>query len=467
MKVKNEVLETIDRCFGEFYAAHKNPGLQFAVTYRGEVIHAGALGSRTLHPELPMTRSSISRIASMTKSFATAATLRLRDAGLVDIDTRLSDIVPHLSLAEPFLSCSLRDLMAMRLDLPVDDPWADRLLGASNQELDQFFATPLIRAGRGCDECTYSNLSYLLLGRVIAHLSKSPAMEYITDEILTPLTLKDTVWNPSLEQSKRAAIGYRVDCEPHQSDHAFTCRSDGVVFGGLWSTVDDLAVWLEFLRADPDSPPAWNSVLSIASRRELSGRYSRYPVPSITSLITREPLYLRADYGFGLARSTVGGEEYIAHSGGIPGYGSHMRVHSSTGFGVVALGNGTYCQASVPCTAALHYLVNTLKEDSGQSSGIVREIGVRLAEFIRSGASAHDGELFSYNFWLDNLHEHLQREIHQRLRELGQDLRVQSIVSVSGYQGEIVFAGSSGVRKVEFRLAPHLPARVQAITWLG
>lgn len=467
MKVRHEVLQAIDLCFGEFYAAHKNPGLQFAVTYRGEVVHAGSFGSRTLNPELPMARSSISRIASMTKSFATVATLRLRDAGIVDIDTKLSDIVPHLSFSEPFLSCSLRDLMAMRLDLPVDDPWADRLLGATNQELDPFFAAPLIRTGRGADECAYSNLSYLLLGRVIAHLSKRPAMEYITDEILTPLNLKDTVWNPSLEQSTRAAIGYRVDCEPHQSDHSFTCRSDGVVFGGLWSTVDDLAVWLEFLRADPASPPAWNSVLSMASRRELSGRYSRYPANSITSLITREPLHLRADYGFGLARSTVGGEEYIALSGGIPGYGSHMRVHSSTGFGLVALGNGTYCQASVPCTAALHYLVNTLQEDSGQSSGIVQEIGLRLAEFVRSGALAHDEELFSYNFWLDNLPENLKCETHDRLQELGNDIRVESIVTVSGYHGEIVFAGSSGVRKVEFRLAPHLPARVQAISWLG
>jgi|GEM_PF-2848360 len=469
MNVNQETLGAIDRCFVEFFSARKNPGLQFAISYRGEIVHAGSLGSRSLHPNLPMIRGTISRIASMTKSFATAAILRLRDAGLVELDARVSQIISSLALAEPFASCSLRDLMAMRLDLPDDDPWADRLLGATNEEIEPFFAMPLIRAGLGATECAYSNLSYLLLGRIIAHVSARPAMEYITEEIVRPLNLRNTIWNPSDEHKDHIATGYRVDCDPPQAESYFTCRSDGAVFGGLWSNVSDLATWLEFLRAAPGSPIAWDSVLPRASRRELWGCYSNYPAKTMSSLITGQPLNGKADYGFGLVRSIIGGVEYLSHSGGIPGYGSHMRVHTATGFGVIALGNGTYCEAALPCTSALHYLVTTLDEDLRRIPEVVHEIGMRVADFILSGASSHDDQLFSYNFWIDNLAGDFTRQVNNTLCELGalgEDVRVGAILSTSGYRGEIEFLGQRGTKKLEFRLAPHLPARVQALAWL-
>jgi CubicO group peptidase (beta-lactamase class C family) len=402
----------------------------------------------------------------MTKSFATAALLRLRDTGVVDLDSKLSDIAPHLPLADLFAYASLRDLIAMRLDLTVDDPWADRLLGASNEQLDPFFAMPLIQAGLGTSQCAYSNLSYLLLGRIIAHVSKRPAMDYITDEIIKPLNLQDTMWNPSDECEQRIAFGYRVDCNPRLTDSYFACCSDGAVFAGLWSTVDDLAIWLEFLRAAPGNSTAWDLVLSRASRHELFGSYSHYPVEPMTSLITGQPLCIKADYGFGLVRSRLDGAEYISHSGGIPGYGSHMRVHISSGFGVIALGNGTYCKAALPCTSALHYLVTSLDADLPQIAKRVRDVGARVAEFICDGAVDSEDHLFSYNFWLDNLKENFKREADERLCELGDTIRVEAIRSFSGCQGEIVFAGSKGTKKLEFRLAPHLPARVQSITWV-
>jgi CubicO group peptidase (beta-lactamase class C family) len=117
IEIQSDVLQTIDRCFSEFHNASKNPGMQYAISYRGRVIHAGSLGNRSLNPALPMERDSLSRIASMTKSFATAAMLRLRDKGLVDIDAPIPSILPRLTLAEPFAGASLRSLMARKFYL--------------------------------------------------------------------------------------------------------------------------------------------------------------------------------------------------------------------------------------------------------------------------------------------------------------------------------------------------------------
>lgn len=87
----------------------------------------------------------------------------------------------------------------MKLDLPVDDPWADRLLDAQDHEHEVYFAKPMLQAGVGSSTCSYSNLSYILLGRIIREISGRSAMEYISAEILRPLGLRDTVWNISKE----------------------------------------------------------------------------------------------------------------------------------------------------------------------------------------------------------------------------------------------------------------------------
>jgi CubicO group peptidase (beta-lactamase class C family) len=183
-----------------------------------------------------MARDSILRIISMTKSFATAGVLRLRDRGIVDIDAPLSSLAPKIKLAEPFASASLRRLMAMRLDLPVDDPWADRLLGDTDADHEKFFAMPMVRAGVGASTCSYSNLSYILLGRIMREVSGQPAMDYISHEILRPLGLRDTIWNVTDEQRDRVARGYRVDIEP-------LMEQPSVVFGAPSMT----------------SPSGWNS----------------------------------------------------------------------------------------------------------------------------------------------------------------------------------------------------------------
>lgn len=464
MHITPEILKEIDSCFAHYFETQRSPGLQYALTYKGAVLHHAALGYRQRDPDRPMERS-ISRIASMTKSFATAATLRLRDAGIIDIDAPLSSIIPHLKLSEPFASASLRNLMAMRLDLPVDDPWADRLLDASNQELDPHFNAPLLRTGLGPTQCSYSNLSYLLLGRIISHASRRPAMEYISEEILLPLGLHDTVWNLSQEQEQRAALGYRNDCDPPHIEKHFVCRSDGVVFGGLWSTTEDLARWLEFLRADAHGPAQWDSVLRKESRQELWGRYSSYPVPKESCLITKQPLHRKADYGFGIAVSTLAGTTYLAHSGGIPGYGSHMRVHTATGFGAVVLANGTYFPAALPATSALHYLISSLDADVRRLTSVVIEVGTLVADFVLSGETTEAAQLFAHNFWHDNIAAKFHAETRRQLGEVGEDAHATAVNYISGYQGEIVFTGSRGTRKLEFQLAPHLPLRVQSLTW--
>ena len=466
MSITPETVKTVHTCFENFFEAQKAPGLVYAITHNGSVVHSACFGAQRVAPHELMTSASISRIASMTKSFAAVAALKLRDAGLLDLNAPISSISRSLNLCEPLASASLSDLMAMKLDLVTDDPWADRLLGATNEEIDPHFSKPLLRAGLGSSRCAYSNLSYFLLGRIIAIVSGRPLIDYISREITSPLGMHDTVWNPPEQLSSRMAMGYRADSSPPADEERYTCRSDAAAFGGLWSTVSDLAVWLEFLRAGDGAPAEWESVLCTASRRQLSLPYASYDSRPFESAITGHPFDTSASYGFGVVRGTLAGMETLSHSGGIPGYGSHMRVEVRSGYGVVALGNCTYCPVWTPCADSLLHVVSSLGHGQIVDAGLVVAIGRRLSDYILSGAATAPHELFSYNFWPDNPAQSLATSLRAVLAQLGDGIHVTRITCRSGYQGEISFAGALSERKIVFQLAPHAPARIQHVAWM-
>ena len=66
------------------------------------------------------------------------------------------------------------------------------------------------------------------------------------------------------------------------------------------------------------------------------------------------PVFDVSGYGFGVfVHDDLVIGQVVGHSGGYPGFGSHMRWHPASGIGVIALGNRTYAPMVRPCTDAL------------------------------------------------------------------------------------------------------------------
>ena len=275
------------------------------------------------------------RIASMTKCFAAAAALRLRDEGKLRIDACVAEYVPELRLAGAWERVTLRHLLGMRSGLPAtDDPWADRKLG----EADSFLNAELFQQAQFSDDAgedyQYSNLGYMLVGRVISNVAGVSALEYIAEEILRPLGMNDTGWNFS---AGRGVDGYRRSGDGFRAETAFRVESDLAVFAGLCSTLRDLAKWVGFFTdahgARSQRKSEFDEVLAASSRREME-----------RCLVVMQPLAsvdgaaMPTGYGYGLRASFIGEEWFIGHSGGLPGYGSHMSWSPTRGIGVIALG---------------------------------------------------------------------------------------------------------------------------------
>ena len=342
-------LTRVDELVDAFVAAEPVPGVAYGVVIGGELVHARGIGTATVGADVTPDADTVFRIASMTKSFTAATVLLLRDEGRLHLDDPAAMHVPELQGQRPPVAgapaITLRRLLSMSAGFPGDDPWGDRMQDLDHDGFSEFLEGGQSFAFMPGTAFEYSNLGYAILGRVITNVTGQEYRDVVRSQVLEPLDMTSTGYEAAEFPAGRLATGYvrRDDAfveEPFAGYGAFGAM------GGLFSTVRDLAGWVDgFARAyaprGDDAHP-----LSRASRLEMQ-QVHRMMEPELTwTSIAELPTAVTMGYGFGtFVRSDLELGTVVAHSGGYPGFGSHMRWHPASGVGVVVLGNRTYFPA--------------------------------------------------------------------------------------------------------------------------
>ena len=131
----------IDRLFTAFAAASRVPGIAYAVLIDGQIAHVGTSGVTDVVAKTPVTPDTVFRIASMTKSFTALSILKLRDEGKLSLEDPAERYVPELAgLAYPTADSpriTIRHLLSHAEGFPEDNPWGDRQLAATDDEMGQ------------------------------------------------------------------------------------------------------------------------------------------------------------------------------------------------------------------------------------------------------------------------------------------------------------------------------------------
>lgn len=470
--------EAVDALAREVAAGIAAPALVHGVIHGGSLVHVGAVGALD-DGAVPDDRT-LFRIASMTKSFTAAAVLLLRDRRVLSLDLAVEEVLPGTTAwsgrRRDEQPVTVRDLLSMGSGLATDDAWADRHLDLTSAEMLEVIADGRsARANGGGFE--YSNLGYGLLGEIVRALTGHRVQEVITHELLGPLGMRDTVWQPdALAVSRRIARPHRnVDGRAEPEGHE--PPGDGALapMGGLWSTVADLARWVAFLldahpaRDDDDHGP-----ISRATRREMQRGHRAVglvPVPGHGNPLRRAA---RA-YGYGLQQDDderLG--RVVDHSGGLPGYGSNMRWIPARDLGIVALANVTYApmrELTYRQLDALHAegVLPPLR-DAGDAS--IHACAARLADLLlawsRGEGSSEPGHaqemLFADNVVADDPIDHRRQAMRAIATQHGA-LSIGSFTASTLAAGVLrLFAADGTTIEVRVELAPFGDARVQRYT---
>ena len=179
--------------------AAETPSLRVALFDRGQIVWSHDLGDV----------AGQYRIGSITKTFTEVLVLRMRDAGLIDLNDQLGE---HLD-DTPYADASIRDLLAHRSGMTAEPagPWWERSPGISWDRLSAANATD-VRIFDPGSRYHYSNLGYGLLGQLVTRLKGRPWFDVLHDELLDPLGLDETTYLPT----DSAAVG--TSRNPHTGE---------------------------------------------------------------------------------------------------------------------------------------------------------------------------------------------------------------------------------------------------------
>lgn len=457
----------IERYLAGRMASDHLPGLAFGIVIDGELAYGKGLGVRDVSSNAPADLDTAFRIASMTKSFTALSILKLRDEGRLSLEDPVAKHVKELAgLAYPTRDSApltIRQLLTHSEGFPEDNPWGDRQLAIGDEVFARWLSAGIPFSTAPGTAFEYSNYGFAILGQVVARASGLRYRDYVEQKILRPLGMTSTRWEPSSVPADHLAKGYQWKDgawteEPALADGAFGAM------GGLITTGRDLARYIAFLlsawppRDDPDSGPVRRSSLR---EMQQSGRFQGL---AATRATPEGPTRVTATtYGYGIAFSQeCDWRLIVAHSGGLPGFGSMMRMLPEQGVGVFVMANRTYAPTGGMAREAIEILRGTgaLVPRELPASATLLSMREHIASLLDRWDDGEARALAADNFFLDRPLTERRDEI-ARLRERHGHCRAGDLRPENWLRGGFRAGCDRGWIDVDFTLAPTQPPRLQ------
>lgn len=458
------IFAEIDKAVEAFAQQEHIPGIAAGIVQDGKLVHTADVGLADIESVRPVTATTRFRIASMTKNMTCLAILTLRDRGLLRLDAPLSDYVPQFASVAPATLDSgpvtLRHLMTHTAGFVTDDPWGDRVLGMTSGELDALIATGTLFARPSGIAFEYSNLGYALLGRVLTNVSGEPYQAFIHRTFLEPLGMDRTTFDAITAQQEDFAWGHRLD-EGKWSRERIEPDGEVGAMGGLVTTVSDYARWVAFLlRAWPPRDELERGPARRATIREMALWHAPTFVPEAAPGRDPSP----TAYGYGLMRSIDNKLGWrLHHSGGLPGYGSHVLMLPERGWGVYAFGNRTYApmaRLTLNLAEMLHEAMPAA-EPAKPSAPLARAVDA-FVEAYAAGRIEAGAPVFAVNFLLDMPARLRDLELAMLKIRLGEG-QLQSIDPVHALAGRFTMVCARGRLHGTITLSPDAVPGIQKL----
>jgi CubicO group peptidase (beta-lactamase class C family) len=285
----------------------------------GTVTGAGAAG-----PAAGSSRSTTTtqyRIGSITKTITAVLVMQLRDAGELDLADSAAEHLPELT-GTYHGDRSLRSLLSHSSGIASEPagPWWERSPGGSFSDLVRKLPDVPPAHAPG-STYHYSNVAYALLGEVVARRRGQPWLAQVEERVLQPLGMTRTTYLPQAP----ATTGYSVHhfAGTVHEEPAYDAAAMAPA-GQLWSTVEDLGAYADFLIS------GHRDVLDRSSLEEMA-------TPQSGSLAGAA----QGGYGLGLRLVPGGSGSLWGHSGSMPGFLAGIFVDPTRRTGAVVLANAT------------------------------------------------------------------------------------------------------------------------------
>lgn len=326
------------------------PGGQIVVVGRDGVLAERCWGSADLAGGVAVRPDHRFEIGSISKVVTAIVVHQLVDEGLLDLDRPVTEVLPWLDLGRPAAVITPRHLLSHT---------AGFVLGADHvpDEVAQVWGMrELARAGEPGEAFHYSNLGFMVLGRLASHVTGRAFGDLVRERVLEPLGMGGA--RPDIRDDDRPSMA--VGHWPLRDDRPWvpgdplvpaTWFEISSADGNVVSTARELGELARFLLGDGVHDGA--RLLSAESMTALVS----YAAPSGDGVPVwnGSPQSDFARYGLGINVEDVGGHHCVTHGGGMVGYACYLLSDRDAGLGVVVLTDAT---GDHPASHAIAYVAH-------------------------------------------------------------------------------------------------------------
>jgi CubicO group peptidase (beta-lactamase class C family) len=246
MAVDDSLRIKVDALFSR-YDKPDSPGAAVAIVKGKEVIYVKGYGSSNLEYNIPLTKSTVFNLASVSKHITAYCIFLLESEGKLSIEDDIRNYLPEL----PDFGKVIKIKHLLHQTSGLRDPYGLMYLRGWNP-LDVLKNTDVMRLLNRQKELNndpgssymYSSSNYIVLSEIINKVSGKSLSDWAKENIFDPLGMKNTIYNEATDANvvKNRADAYNFSSKGGILNYSHLSSLVGT--GGIYTSAEDIALWL-------------------------------------------------------------------------------------------------------------------------------------------------------------------------------------------------------------------------------
>jgi len=308
------------------------PGMSLGIVHDQDLVWSRGFGYADVERKVPASPSTIYSICSISKLFTSICVMQLRDQGKLRLDDPVRKHLSWFKIKDAYPEApeiTLQGILTHSSGLPRESdypywtgpehyfPTREQIIEKLSSQEELYPADTYFQ---------YSNLGLTLAGEVVAAVSGQSYAEYVKQNILDPLGLKDTSPEiPAEHRGGKLAVPYSKRMRDGSREVIPFYLVRGIApAAGFASTVEDLARFASWqLRL---LEKGGQEVLTANTLKEMHRVH----------WVDQD---WKTKWGLGFSVSRYKEKTFVGHSGGCPGYRTRLSICPQDKIAVVVMTN--------------------------------------------------------------------------------------------------------------------------------
>ncbi len=241
--------ESLDELITDYMEKNFIPGIGFGISFQNDETIEEYYGFSNLEHDSPIINSSIFAIGSITKTLTAIAVLNLYEENKLNLADKLSKFFPEFPNSNKITIHELLNHSSGMKDIFEVPEIIEHLYHHwdPKQMIEIMKVFPSNFEPR--EKSVYNNTAYIMLGIIIEKVSGMPYVEYLSEMVLNPLEMNNTMLANDFKIIKNRTSGYiYVDGELLNAPYIDIASVFST--GGYFSTVPDMLKLKDVLKGN-------------------------------------------------------------------------------------------------------------------------------------------------------------------------------------------------------------------------